>query len=314
LGRNCLKKKEIMPLLLSTHPRINLIVLLILTLGLYPRVAGAAPAQADQTPVTLSPSISPATVERIVAGTPLAPYAATIYQVGQQRQIDPAFALAIWTFESSLDTAGASVGNNNPGNLICAAAQPPVTGCAGRWAVYPDLAAAVTDWYRYIDVRYVQRGLTTVETILPVYAPEFENDTQGYIARVNRLIQQWQSTSAGAVPATTSLVSVAAARSAARPMLWCGAAGPAVAELQTRLNGWITAIPPVRRRRLVVDGLFGPRTAAAVWAFQQAHGLIVDGIVGPQTWQSLLAGSATTPAPSAVASRASRLSAALCPR
>jgi peptidoglycan hydrolase-like protein with peptidoglycan-binding domain len=65
---------------------------------------------------------------------------------------------------------------------------------------------------------------------------------------------------------------------------------------------------------LVVDGLFGPRTAAAVWAFQQAHGLIVDGIVGPQTWHSLLEGTGTTPAPVVMAPTAPRLSAALCPR
>lgn len=187
--------------LLSPHPRFTLLVLLSLPLLLYPQQVGAAPAPASQTPVVGAPTIAPTTVQRIVAGTPLAPYAATIYQAGQQRQIDPAFALAIWTVESSLDTAGASVRNNNPGNLICAAAaHPPATGCAGRWAVYPNLAAAIADWYRYIDVRYVRRGLTTVDTILPVYAPPSENNTQAYIARVKRLMQQWRGTSPGAVP------------------------------------------------------------------------------------------------------------------
>jgi peptidoglycan hydrolase-like protein with peptidoglycan-binding domain len=38
---------------------------------------------------------------------------------------------------------------------------------------------------------------------------------------------------------------------------------------------------------LTVDGVFGPKTEAAVKSFQQGEGLTVDGIVGPQTWQAL---------------------------
>ncbi len=36
-----------------------------------------------------------------------------------------------------------------------------------------------------------------------------------------------------------------------------------------------------------IDGIFGPRTEAAVRAFQRANGLTVDGIVGPRTWAAL---------------------------
>jgi peptidoglycan hydrolase-like protein with peptidoglycan-binding domain len=36
-----------------------------------------------------------------------------------------------------------------------------------------------------------------------------------------------------------------------------------------------------------IDGRFGPKTKAAVNAFQSDHGLDVDGIVGPNTWDSL---------------------------
>ncbi len=38
---------------------------------------------------------------------------------------------------------------------------------------------------------------------------------------------------------------------------------------------------------VAVDGIYGPKTRAAVRAYQARHGLAVDGIVGPQTLASL---------------------------
>jgi N-acetylmuramoyl-L-alanine amidase len=37
-----------------------------------------------------------------------------------------------------------------------------------------------------------------------------------------------------------------------------------------------------------LDGFFGPRTRAALLAFQQRRGLLVDGVVGPNTWRELV--------------------------
>jgi peptidoglycan hydrolase-like protein with peptidoglycan-binding domain len=41
---------------------------------------------------------------------------------------------------------------------------------------------------------------------------------------------------------------------------------------------------------LKIDGVFGPKTEAAVRGFQQALSIAVDGIVGPITWRALVSG------------------------
>ena len=43
-----------------------------------------------------------------------------------------------------------------------------------------------------------------------------------------------------------------------------------------------------RGQKIDADGIFGPKTDAAVRAFQREKGLAVDGIVGPNTWGRLI--------------------------
>lgn len=43
-----------------------------------------------------------------------------------------------------------------------------------------------------------------------------------------------------------------------------------------------------RTHDVVVDGIFGPKTDAAVRAFQDETDLVVDGIVGRRTWSALI--------------------------
>jgi murein DD-endopeptidase MepM/ murein hydrolase activator NlpD len=78
------------------------------------------------------------------------------------------------------------------------------------------------------------------------------------------LSQQGGATAAPASPAA----------SGARPTVKQGSRGDHVKYLQNKLG--ITA-----------DGDFGPKTKAAVVAFQKSRGLAADGIVGPITWKAV---------------------------
>jgi peptidoglycan hydrolase-like protein with peptidoglycan-binding domain len=71
-----------------------------------------------------------------------------------------------------------------------------------------------------------------------------------------------------------------ATAAASNPVLREGARGAAVTTLQNKLKA--AGFNPGS-----TDGAFGPKTEAAVKAFQKAHGLAADGVVGPKTWSAL---------------------------
>ena len=73
---------------------------------------------------------------------------------------------------------------------------------------------------------------------------------------------------------------LSAASSPSQPTLKLGSSGASVKTLQQALAK--AGFSPG-----VADGQFGPKTAAAVKAFQSAKGLVADGVVGPKTWAKL---------------------------
>ncbi|MFH1810595.1 MAG: LysM peptidoglycan-binding domain-containing protein [Pseudomonadota bacterium] len=80
-----------------------------------------------------------------------------------------------------------------------------------------------------------------------------------------------------------------------KPTLRQGASGQAVVDLQNRLKQLGHDPGPA-------DGKFGPRTAAAVRAFQHSQRIAVDGVVGPQTWGKLASPVANPSPPPATGS------------
>ncbi|MHB8872709.1 MAG: peptidoglycan-binding protein [Myxococcaceae bacterium] len=80
------------------------------------------------------------------------------------------------------------------------------------------------------------------------------------------------------------------ASTSSQPTLRMGSKGASVSQLQQKLkNAGFNPGP--------VDGDFGPKTLAAVKAFQRSKGIGVDGIVGPITWGKLGVSGSSGPAP-----------------
>ena len=110
--------------------------------------------------------------------------------------LNPEIALAFFVHESSAGTAQGWAGwkpdgssTHNVGNIICT----PGWACWGRFRDYPDWQAGIADWYKLIAVEYRDgRGHRTVEDVIPVYAPSFENDVSGYIGAVRALVSEWR--------------------------------------------------------------------------------------------------------------------------
>lgn len=149
-------------------------------------VQGAASITVDQINQILASYNSPA------AGT-----GQVWYDLGEKYQIDPAYAIAFFIHESSAGTATNWAGlksdggtTHNIGNIICAG----YSTCYGRFRDYPTWEAGIEDWYRLISVEYIQgRGTVTVEQIVPIYAPSFENNVDGYVASVTQMVDGWRA-------------------------------------------------------------------------------------------------------------------------
>jgi hypothetical protein len=147
------------------------------------------------------PTISAQQIDNVLAeyGSPAAGSGQAFYDMGVKYGIDPAYALAFFIHESSAGTNPGWAGwkpdgstTHNVGNIICAG----YARCFNRFRDYNSWAEGIEDWYKLIAVEYVEgRGTTTVEQIIPIYAPSFENDVPAYVNAVTSLVDQWRSKS-----------------------------------------------------------------------------------------------------------------------
>ena len=162
------------------------------------------PVQHGSYSVVGKPTITADFINRVLAvsGSPAAGSGRSLYGLGVEYGIDPAFALAFFQHESSFGKFGEANTTLSLGNLRClpnavcvnTAGQPcqPGESC---YASFPTWAAGFEAWYALIRTLYVNRwGLTTIEQIIPTYAPTADhNDEAAYIASVEHSIDVWRA-------------------------------------------------------------------------------------------------------------------------
>ena len=163
----------------------------------------AAPAQAA-VPLTGSfgaleadsilgpPTISAGQIDAILASysSPAEGSGQAMVDLGIKYGIDPIFCLAFFIHESTAGTKGVATVTKSVGNIRVTAGYDSYQGYR-RYATWEE---GIEDWYKLIRELYVDGWqLTTLEQIIPVYAPSVENDTEGYINTVRNLVNGWRT-------------------------------------------------------------------------------------------------------------------------
>jgi len=129
------------------------------------------------------------------------------------------------------------------------------------------------EWLWPPDLRAGKRGLTTHASVSAAFRRSTHRDP-GPSFPIERFL--------GLVRAHLGMDGRVDAMKSLPPTVRRGSSGWQVKRLQRLLRRHGQFGPPAQ-----LDGEFGPRTEAAVRAFQALHGLEPDGIVGPLTWGAL---------------------------
>ena len=156
---------------------------------------GAATNKGDGEPfdVRHAPSLDAAAIAHILRSydSPAVHAAPAIYTLGVKYGIDPAYCLAFFIHESSAGTAGVAQVTKSVGNIRTTPGYRDYQG----FRHYDSWEQGIEDWYHLISDLYINHwGLTTVDAIIPVYAPASDgNDPGHYAATVKKLVSGWRA-------------------------------------------------------------------------------------------------------------------------
>ena len=138
------------------------------------------------------PSLSAAFINRVLSAyhSPAVGLGSVLYADSLTSGIDDAYPLAFFLHESSMGNMGWATVNHSLGNIRCT----PGWSCGGGYRFYATWAAGCHDWYRLITSEYLSRHLSTIPTIIPVYAPSADhNNEHAYITAVLSAVSVWRA-------------------------------------------------------------------------------------------------------------------------
>lgn len=150
--------------------------------------------------VTGPPTISADFIDRVLStySSPTAGTGQALYDLGVESDIDPVYALAFFLHANSFGETGIGAANHSLGNIRCSAGYT----CQYGFRSYATWQDGYQDWYDLILNGYVKGQITdaivghpctTVEEIVPIYAPSSDhNDVSAYIAAIEQAVQSWR--------------------------------------------------------------------------------------------------------------------------
>jgi hypothetical protein len=143
-----------------------------------------------------TPSIPVAQIDTILKlyQSPAAGQGQTLYDLSVQYGIDDAYPLAFFMHESRFGTQGEAQVTHSLGNLRCIDGAACIDQDRGGYASFASWHDGFQAWFVLITSDlYKGDGLTTVETIIPRYAPTADsNDETAYINAIIEAVDAWQ--------------------------------------------------------------------------------------------------------------------------
>lgn len=122
-------------------------------------------------------------------------FANQLYDLGLKYNINPAYALGFFAYESQCGTTGIAVNTLSLGNVRFSQSNSPVPyGDYMDFRKYNSWRDGAEDWYWVIRTYYINQGLRDIYAVTPVYAPSSDNNNpQQYAQTVYQLVQSWNS-------------------------------------------------------------------------------------------------------------------------